>query len=278
MKYVWFNACLMSMFVCLSFKALAEVENSKPIKLIGVLSQGSLVNGKVEKGVNVFLNGKAINVTPNGDFVLGFGRDAQLIQKLSLEKSGKQLAEQSITLQKREYKVQRVEGVPQKMVTPDPSKTARINADAHLVKTARKKNLRFEYFLVPFIAPSNGQITGVYGSQRVFNGTPKRPHYGLDYAGPVGTIVYAPAGGVVTLTHDNMYYSGGTLIIDHGYGVSSTFLHLSALLVKEGDQIKQGDPIAKIGKGGRATGPHLDWRINWFDVRIDPQLVLDRFK
>jgi murein DD-endopeptidase MepM/ murein hydrolase activator NlpD len=264
------------MLVSLSLSA--EVKSLKPIKLIGVLSQGSLVNGRVEQGIDVFLNGKAIKVTSSGDFVLGFGRDADLSQVLSFERSGKQVAEQTIVLHKRDYKIQRIEGVPQKMVTPNPSKFARIRADAMLVKTARKKNLEYEYFLAPFIPPSDGRITGVYGSQRVFNGTPKRPHYGLDYAGPVGTIVYAPASGVVTLTHDNMYYSGGTMIIDHGYGVSSSFLHLSAILVVEGDKIKQGDPIAKIGKGGRATGPHLDWRINWFNVRIDPQLVLDRYK
>jgi murein DD-endopeptidase MepM/ murein hydrolase activator NlpD len=262
----------------LSFNALAELKSSKPIALKGVMSQGSLVSGKVEKGVEVFLNGKPVKVTNKGEFVLGFGRDAFLTQALSFESSGQKISEQILKLQKRDYKIQRIEGVPQKMVTPDPSKTARINAEAVLVKSARKKNFDYEYFLKPFVAPSDGPITGVYGSQRVFNGTPKRPHFGLDYAGPVGKIVYAPASGIVTLTHDDMYYSGGTMIIDHGYGVSSTFLHLSAILVAEGDKIKQGDPIAKIGKGGRSTGPHLDWRINWYGVRIDPQLVLERDK
>ena len=257
---------------------LAETSNDKPIKLVGALSQGSLVTGKVAKEVNVFLNDRVIKVTPKGEFVLGFGRDSDLIQTLSFESEGKYLSKQRINLTKREYKIQRVEGVPQKMVTPDPSKTARINADSKLVRTARKQSLDIEYFLQIFTPPSDGPITGVYGSQRVYNGTPKRPHYGLDYAAPVGTIVYAPASGVVTLTHDDMYYSGGTLIIDHGYGVSSTFLHLSAILVQEGDKITQGDPIAKVGKGGRSTGPHLDWRINWFDVRLDPQLVLERYK
>lgn len=278
MKCVWVYTYLVSMLVCLSFNVLAEVGSSKPMQLMGVLSQGSLVNGKVEQGVDVFLNSKAIKVTAKGEFVLGFGRDADLTQVLRLESSGKIISEQSLSLLKRDYKIQRIEGVPQKMVTPDPSQTARINADALLVRTARKQNLDLAFFLQTFTPPSDGPITGVYGSQRVYNGTAKRPHYGLDYAAPVGTIVYAPAGGLVTLTHDDMYYSGGTLIIDHGYGVSSTFLHLSALLVEEGDKIAQGDPIAKVGKGGRSTGPHLDWRINWFDVRIDPQLVLERYK
>jgi len=269
--------CLVVPLLCSNSNVLAEVGNANSIQFTGVMSQGSLVNGQVEKGIDVFLNDKPIKVTLKGEFVLGFGRDADLTQVLRLERTGKEIAKKMISLSKREYKIQRVEGVPQAMVTPDPSKSARINAEALLVRTARKLDLDLEFFLQTFTPPSNGPITGVYGSQRVYNGTPKRPHYGLDYAAPVGTIVYAPASGVVTLTHDDMYYSGGTLIIDHGYGVSSSFLHLSALLVEEGDKIEQGDPIAKVGKGGRSTGPHLDWRINWFDVRIDPQLVLERF-
>jgi len=278
MKWLKGYVCLFLSLLSLNSYVMAEAGNFNPIKLVGPLSQGALLSGKVERGTDVFLNDKVIKVTPKGDFVLGFGRDANLTQVIRFEKSGKKIAEQTIALSKRNYKIQRVEGVPQKMVTPDPSKTARIKADALLVRTARKQSLDLEFFLQSFAPPSDGPITGVYGSQRVYNGTPKRPHYGLDYAAPVGTIVYAPASGVVTLTHDDMYYSGGTLIIDHGYGVSSTFLHLSEIIVKEGNKIEQGDPIAKVGKGGRSTGPHLDWRINWFDVRIDPQLVLERYK
>mgnify|MGYP000506391419 CR=1 FL=1 len=278
MKNLQGYICLFFLILSLNPLVLAETKDFEPVQLVGALSQGALVSGKVDKGIDVFLNDRIVKVTPKGDFVLGFGRDADLTQVLRLENSGKKISEQIITLTKRDYKIQRIEGVPQKMVTPDPSKTARIKADALLVRTARKHSLDLEFFLQPFTPPSDGPITGVYGSQRVYNGTPKRPHYGLDYAAPVGTIVYAPASGVVTLTHDDMYYSGGTLIIDHGYGVSSSFLHLSELLVKESEKIEQGDPIAKVGKGGRSTGPHLDWRINWFDVRIDPQLVLQRYK
>lgn len=268
--------------LCINSSVFAEKNiqtgSLEAIKFVGILSQGSLVNGKVEPGVDVFLNSKPVQVTPTGDFVLGFGRDADLKQIVTLERLGKKIAEQTLSLTKRNYHIQRINGVPQKMVTPNPTKLARIKAETLMVKTARKENLKYDYFLAPFIAPSDGPITGVYGSQRFFNGTPKRPHFGVDYAGPVGKVVFAPASGVVTMTHDNMYYSGGTLIIDHGYGVSSSFLHLSELLVNKGDHVKQGDPIAKIGSGGRSTGPHLDWRINWFDVRIDPELVLERYK
>jgi murein DD-endopeptidase MepM/ murein hydrolase activator NlpD len=114
----------------------------------------------------------------------------------------------------------------------------------------------------------------VFGSQRVYNGEPRRPHYGVDVAGPVGTLVKAPAAGVVTLAHNNMFFSGGTLILDHGHGISSSFLHLSEILVKENDEVAQGQVIAKIGATGRVTGAHLDWRMNWFERRIDPQLLV----
>ena len=278
MKHIGVGLLLISSLFCMSVYAQSKANTEHFVELVGVLSQGSLLSGQVQKGVNVFLNDKRVHVTPEGAFVLGFGRDAKLTQKLRLEHANKTVSEQVLKLAKVAYKIQRIEGVPQKMVTPDPNKSARISAEASLVRTARKKNLDLEFFLKNFIAPSDGPITGVYGSQRVYNGTPKRPHYGVDYAGPVGKVVYAPQGGVVTLAHEDMYYSGGTLLIDHGYGVSSSFLHLSKILVNEGDSVNQGDPIAKIGQGGRSTGPHLDWRINWFNVRIDPQLVLRRFE
>ena len=150
----------------------------------------------------------------------------------------------------------------------------RIARDSKAVKQARAKITDHEWFVGGFIRPLEGPITGVYGSQRIYNGIPKQPHYGIDYAAPEGAKVRAPAGGVVTLVHDNMYFSGGTLIIDHGHGLSSTFLHLSKILVKPGSYVRRGMDLAEVGATGRATGPHLDWRMNWRDVRIDPQLVL----
>ena len=143
-----------------------------------------------------------------------------------------------------------------------------------MVRDARSLDRERTDFIGGFIQPLEGVITGVYGSQRVYNGIPKRPHYGLDIAAPEGTAVRAPAFGVVTLVHPDMYYSGGTLIVDHGHGLSSTFIHLSKILVQEGQRVTPGELIAEVGATGRATGPHLDWRMNWFDVRVDPQQVL----
>ena len=174
----------------------------------------------------------------------------------------------------RSYAIQRVNGVPQKTVEPAPEDLARIASNQQLVNNARKVTSNATGFLNGFVAPIEGPVTGVYGSQRVYNGIPKSPHYGVDYAAPKGAIVRAPASGVVRLAHKDLFYSGGTLIIDHGHNLTSSFLHLSDILVSEGMHVERGDTGAKVGATGRATGPHLDWRMNWRDVRVDPQLVL----
>ena len=174
----------------------------------------------------------------------------------------------------RDYVIQKIEGVPQKTVNPSKEHLNRIQQDAASVRQARRLISNQDDFTAGFIEPSSGPITGVYGSQRFYNGVPKSPHYGIDYAAPTGAPVIAPAGGIITLVHNDMFYSGGTLILDHGHGLSSTFLHLSQILVAQGQRVTPGMVIAKIGASGRATGPHLDWRMNWLDQRIDPQLVL----
>ena len=168
-----------------------------------------------------------------------------------------------------------IEGVDDKYVRELSAELKkRTQAEAGQVWRARQTLRASSEYAKGFIWPAEGPVTGVYGSQRVFNGVPKRPHYGLDIAGPVGTPVVAPASGEVTLVNEDMYYSGGTLVIDHGQGVSSTFIHLSKIHVKSGESIAQGQLIAEMGATGRVTGPHLDWRINWFNQRLDPALVL----
>jgi len=240
----------------------------------GAQTQGGVIVGKTQVGNRLSLQGVNVPVSDQGYFVLGFGRDAVLDQQLTITSSSGKTVETRIKLEKRTYKTQHVEGVPANTVNPPPERLARIKKETAQVRTARKNRLNRDDFLQPFVAPSKGRITGVYGSQRYYNGVPKRPHYGIDYAGPVGAPVIAPASGVVTLVHPDMFYSGGTLIIDHGQGLSSTFIHLSKVLVKEGDEVAQGELIAEIGAGGRSTGPHLDWRMNWLDQRVDPAMML----
>lgn len=264
--------------VTISELELPVAEVAAPPVLTGKLTQGALLRGKLPAGSSIWLNGQALNILASGDFVLGFGRDAALTQKLEWQLPNELTRnQQSLELLKREYNMQRIEGVAAKYVSPPKEVLARIREDNVQIASARATSSQQTAFLSTFILPAKGPISGVYGSQRVFNGEPKRPHFGLDIAGPVGTAIVAPNDGVVTLAHNDMYYSGGTLIIDHGLGVSSTFIHLSSIKVKIGDTVKQGQKVAEMGATGRVTGPHLDWRINWFKERLDPALVVDVF-
>ena len=239
------------------------------------LVQGSLVVATVAPGYSVNYKGKPLKINDNGTFILGLGRDAREIVRLVVVDDKGHQEDYMFPVAKRKYNIQSVEGVPQRTVTPNPEDITRIRQDSLLVRNARQGVSERQDFLAGFRKPLEGPVTGVYGSQRVYNGTPKNPHYGVDYAAPAGTIVRAPTAGVVRLAHSDLFYSGGTLIMDHGFGLNSSFLHLSAVLVSVGQEVKQGDPIGKVGSTGRATGPHLDWRMNWLNVRIDPQLVME---
>ncbi|WP_269617972.1 M23 family metallopeptidase [Zhongshania sp. BJYM1] len=244
------------------------------LNLNGSLEQGGLIWAMVAPGSSAALDGKALAVAENGLFVAGFDRDAGPTASLKVCSPEGECAEQQLSIVQRSYDVQRVNGVPQQTVTPPASVLERIRREGALVSKARSQFTTRQDFVNEFKWPLLGPITGVFGSQRVYNGNPGRPHYGLDIAAPTGTLVSAPIDGVVTLAYPDMFYSGGTLIIDHGLGVSSTFIHLSKILVEEGQEVKQGDAIAEVGATGRATGPHLDWRINWSDRRLDPALII----
>lgn len=245
------------------------------LELRGNWQQGGVIIGKVPEGSKVEYRGKKLQLSPQGEFVIGLGRDAENQASLMVMDAQGNQVEHQFSVKQRRYNIQKVNGVPQQTVEPDPKQVERARREAQMTAAARKVDLPLRFFAEEFVWPLIGPISGVYGSQRFYNGVPNSPHYGVDIARPVGTLVNAPAGGVVTLVHPDMFFSGGTLIIDHGHGLSSTFIHLSEILVKQGDEIIQGQSIAKVGKTGRATGPHLDWRMNWFEERIDPQLLVD---
>ncbi len=236
--------------------------------------QGGLIVGKTNPENSIQFLGRTVRVNAQGDFVVGLGRDAKpQVKMLEIYPNGT-TKEYIFSVTQRQYKEQRIEGVPKKTVNVPEEALPRIRKEVKLVKAARKVHSTRQDFLQSFIWPAKGIMTGVYGSRRYYNGVPKRPHYGIDIAAPQGSPVIAPASGVVTLVHENMYFSGGTIIMDHGHGISSTFIHLHKSHVKEGDIIKQGQLIAEIGSTGRSTGPHLDWRMNWFKQRLDPQLLM----
>ena len=250
-----------------SFSALA-------VELKGHLTQGGLVTGQLNNVKSVSLNGKPLKLSDTGLFVFGFGRDAKPNHTLSwVDKSGKNHS-QDLVITLRDYNIDKITGVAKKYVSPPKAVSERISREAVAVRKARAVNSDLEYFLQPVLRPAEGRISGVYGSQRYFNGEPRRPHFGLDIANKTGSPVYAPISGTVVFAEPDLYYSGGTLILDHGHGVTSTYIHLSKLDVKVGDKITQGMKVAEIGATGRVTGPHLDWRFNWQGERLDPALLM----
>ena len=244
------------------------------VELRGTTVQGGLLFGQAEPGSSVSLDGTAVAISAEGQFVIGFGRDETGQRELEVLSPGGEAFHKSIKVQASQYDIERVDGLPPKTVTPDPAATARIREEARMVATARQHRDNHAYYDSGFDWPAKGRISGVYGSQRVLNGKPRNPHFGLDIAAPEGTDVFAPADGLVTLTHPDKLLSGGTIILDHGQGLSSSFLHLSEILVEAGTFVKQGELIARIGATGRASGPHLDWRMNWLNRRVNPQLLL----
>ena len=264
----------MRKWLCVNLVLLLSPLALAQVKLSGDIIQGGLVLGKTQADAQVFFDEQALTVSTQGDFVFGFGRDDISDHQLVIKFANGEQEQRTLTPKKREYRIQRVEGIAKKIMNPNPKAVARAKQDSQQVKQARSQLTANTAFAQGFIAPIDGTITGVYGSQRFYNGQPKSPHYGLDYAGNIGDPVKAPADGTVVLYVPDMFYSGGTMIIDHGHGISSSFLHLSDAYVKSGDKVSQGQVVAAVGKSGRATGPHLDWRINWFQQRLDPALAL----
>jgi len=244
------------------------------LELKGNFLQGGLVFGTTEPDAEVVLGDRKVRVSPEGRFLFGFGREAPGEATLSVRFADGSSEQRSLRIEKRTYKIQRINGLPRKMVTPPESEWPRIQAENARIAKLRQVDRPEPLFESGFKWPARGRISGVYGSQRVLNGEPKRPHYGVDVAAAVGTPIRAPADGVVVLAETGMYYTGGTVILDHGHGLTSAFLHMKDVRVTAGVRVRQGEMIGTLGGTGRVTGPHLDWRMNWFDQRVDPQLLV----
>ena len=251
---------------------------ARATRLPASVSQGAMVIGNTHPAAIVEVGGRTLSVAPDGDFVFGVGRDEKgpLVVKIKQPATG--WIEHSIAVTPRDWPIENIRGVPPKTVNPPPDIAARIEREQAQVAAARERDDPREDFAETFQWPVQGRISGRFGNQRVYNGTPKSPHSGMDIAAPKGTPVRAPADGVITFVAPDLYLTGGTVLLDHGHGISSNFLHLSRIDVKVGDVVKQGDVIGAVGATGRATGPHLHWGMSWFDVRIDPLLVLERSK
>ena len=242
--------------------------------LEGEWVEGGLLFGQAAPGASVQFKGEPVMVSSDGAFVLGLHRNEEEPVTLSITNADGQSETKTHSVVQREYRLQEITGIKRQIMEPSKEDQDRIWGEIQMTRKARGKRLTRKDFLSDFKWPLTGPVTGVYGSQRSYNGVAGTPHYGLDIAAPTGTPVLAPAPGIVTLVHENMFYSGGTLIVDHGHALSSTFIHLSKVLVNVGDEIATGDPIAEVGATGRVTGPHLDWRMNWKSARIDPQRLI----
>lgn len=236
--------------------------------------QGAALVGKVEPGARLRFGDRHVSVSPQGQFVIGLAYDAPPAAELFVTGADGVERRFEYAVEPRVYDVQKISGLPQGMVEPPPAVLARIERDQQLVAAARKPDTARPDFATPFRWPLAARVTGVYGSSRVLNGVPKQPHFGIDLAAPEGAKILAPAGGIVRLAHPELYYTGGTIILDHGHGLNTAYLHLSKLDVSVGQSVGAGEVIGRVGKTGRATGPHLCWRANWFDVRLDPSLLI----
>ena len=244
------------------------------VVLTGNFIQGGLVIGKTNSSALINFKNRELRKSKDGLFVIGFGRDHPQNANLTLEVNNK-LITKSFKIQKRIYKTQKINGLQKKMVTPPKSFWDRIKKENKIIKKVRSLNSNVDFVFQKFTWPAQGIITGVFGSQRILNDKPKRPHYGIDIAAKKGATVVSPTESIVRMAEKDLYYTGGTIMLDHGHGLTSVYSHLSSISVKVGDKILKNQKIGEVGSTGRSTGPHLDWRVNWFDQRLDPLLLLE---
>jgi murein DD-endopeptidase MepM/ murein hydrolase activator NlpD len=256
------------------FFFLLIISQAKSIEFTGKFFQGHFIVGKTDPNAKIIIDKKNVKVSDEGYFVFGIDRDRKFDLKITKVLDNKK----DIFIKKifkRKYNIQRIDGLPENKVTPPESVYKRIKEENNKIGEARAINSDLIFFKDKFIMPVDGIISGVYGSQRILNGKPKWPHYGIDIAAKKGTPIKSSGRGVVTMAEKDLYYTGGTIIMDHGHGISSIYSHLENILVSVGDQINQGDIIGTVGSTGRSTGPHLDFRVNWFQTRLDPMSVIN---
>lgn len=266
---------LAGLFACLMLAGPASA-----LELDGPVVQGALRTGTVAQGtpdradVSVAVDGEAVRVDPDsGRFVFGIGRDRTDPVRITV--SGPQGVTETVVLPVavRRYDIERIDGLPPRKVTPNPADLERIRREGAQIHAARARDTGLADLFSGFRWPASGRISGRYGNQRILNGKPRRAHLGVDIAAPAGTPVAASAPGEVSMAEPDLFYTGGTVVIDHGHGVSSIYSHLSRVDVTAGQRVAAGDVVGAVGSTGRSTGPHLDWRINWFQLRLDPELI-----
>lgn len=252
-------------------KSFAKVF-SDLLELNGSFTQGGLLFGKTNYKNKIFFNEKEVFVNKSGDFILAIGRDEKLENLIEVD--GKKKETHIIKISKRKYKIQKIDGLPKNKVTPNEKELKRIKKESKKIRESKSVFFDQTLYKSGFIWPLKGVITGEYGNQRILNGKPRRPHYGLDIAAKSGSKIISPSDAIVVLTMEDSFFNGKMIILNHGLGINSIYSHLKKIYIKEGEKIKKGDLIAEVGSTGRSTGPHLDWRINVFNTAVDPALLL----
>ena len=258
---------------CFAKEELKFFIGENKIDLEGYFIQGGYVKGKTSSKIKIKFENRDVYLGKKNNFILGFGRDYSEVAYLKFNIDNKWI-NKTLKIKKNKYKIQKIDGLPKKFVSPPKEIYERIIRENKLIAKVRTLNSKIDYTFQDFLLPANGIITGVFGSQRILNGKPRRPHYGIDIAAEKGSKVISPTDAIVRLSEKDLYFTGGTIMLDHGHGITSVYSHLSKVLVKKNDKIQKGDVIGLIGSTGRSTGPHLDWRINWFDQRLDPLMFI----
>lgn len=246
---------------------------ARELSVEGHLTQGGLVIARGDAGIAVTVDGRAVRVSPEGLFLVGFGRDAPPTVEVRVRYPDGVTTVRVLHVARRTYQVQRIDGLPPQKVTPDPKDLERIRLDGAAIAAVRARDSSRADFASRFQWPVRGRVSGVFGSQRILNGKPRNPHGGVDVVAPRGTPVVASAGGVVVLAHPDMFFTGRTVMIDHGHGLATVYAHMSEILVTQGQPVARGTPIGRVGASGRATGPHLHWGVSLFGTRLDPALL-----
>jgi murein DD-endopeptidase MepM/ murein hydrolase activator NlpD len=262
----------MGLALSLVFTAPTAAET---LRLDGPLVQGGLVIGHTEPGAAVAVDGRELRVSPDGVFLIGLGRDAPPRLTVQVTFGGGATAARTLEIARRTYHVQRIDGLPRRQVTPGAAELRRIKADNAAIAGVRGRDSAGAHFASGFAWPVEGRLSGDFGSRRILNGVPRRPHNGLDITAPQGTPVMAAAAGVVALARPDMFLTGHTVLIDHSHGLTSVYAHMSAILVEEGQPVAKGAPIGRVGATGRVTGAHLHWGVTWFATHVDPGLLVE---
>lgn len=253
-----------------------RAQGNDDLALTGRFVQGGHALGRTWPRALVFVDGEALAAaSSSGHFIIGFDRDAPASVEIEARAEGRSV-HRTLDIAPGDFDITRIDGLPPATVVPsDPALLQRIAREVELKTEAFASRVDADHFRDGFVWPLAGfRVSSRWGAQRVLNGTPARPHYGIDLAAPAGTVIRAPAAGRVTLAEPDLHFEGGLTLIDHGQGLITAYLHQSRLDVRAGQDVRRGDSLGRVGMSGRATGPHLCWRMKWRNRNMDPSLLV----